>query len=149
MAGDVYRPRVVVSKLGPGRHDRGARIVARLLRSTGVEVIYTAPTDASGRIVETALEEDADAIVLLILARRDLELVWWVLGLLRVEAATDVAVAVGGTISAVDAARLERLGVFVFTAARTVEDIGISLRCSAKAAVSGRHSRRPLPAAGP
>jgi methylmalonyl-CoA mutase C-terminal domain/subunit len=59
----VKRPiRVVVAKAGLDGHDRGAKVVARALRDAGMEVIYTGVHQTPEQVVETALQEDADAI---------------------------------------------------------------------------------------
>src|SRR6185369_4509578 len=62
------RTRVVVAKPGLDGHDRGAKIVARALRDAGVEVIYTGLHQTPEQIVETAIQEDADAIGLSVLS---------------------------------------------------------------------------------
>src|SRR5215217_1843510 len=80
--------RVVVAKPGLDGHDRGAKIIARALRDAGMEVIYTGLHQTPEQIVETVLQEDADA----------------------------VGVILGGTIPAQDIEELKELGVAeVFT----------------------------------
>jgi methylmalonyl-CoA mutase C-terminal domain/subunit len=54
--------RVVVAKPGLDGHDRGAKIIARALRDAGMEVIYTGLHQTPEQIVETVLQEDADAV---------------------------------------------------------------------------------------
>jgi methylmalonyl-CoA mutase cobalamin-binding subunit len=54
--------RVIVAKPGLDGHDRGAKIVARALRDAGFEVIYTGLHQTPEQIVETAIQEDADAV---------------------------------------------------------------------------------------
>ena len=60
--------RVVVAKPGLDGHDRGAKVVARALRDAGMEVIYTGLHQTPEQIVETAIQEDADAIGLSVLS---------------------------------------------------------------------------------
>ena len=60
--------RVVVAKPGLDGHDRGAKVVARALRDAGMEVIYTGLHQTPEQVVETAIQEDADAIGLSILS---------------------------------------------------------------------------------
>jgi methylmalonyl-CoA mutase, C-terminal domain len=108
MAGKI---RVVVAKPGLDGHDRGAKIIARTLRDAGMEVIYTGLHQTPEQIVETALQEDADAIGLSILSGAHMTLVPRVLDLLREQDAGDILVVVGGTIPADDIPELERLGV--------------------------------------
>ncbi|HXH98605.1 MAG TPA: cobalamin B12-binding domain-containing protein [Gaiellaceae bacterium] len=103
--------RVVVAKPGLDGHDRGAKIIARALRDAGMEVIYTGLHQTPEQIVETAIQEDADAVGISILSGAHMTLVPRVLDLLRENGAEDVVVLVGGTIPDEDAAELRRLGV--------------------------------------
>src|SRR6266542_3492886 len=69
------RIRVVVAKPGLDGHDRGAKVVARALRDAGMEVIYTGLHQTPEQIVETALQEDADAVGISILSGAHMTLV--------------------------------------------------------------------------
>ena len=114
--------RVVVAKPGLDGHDRGAKIIARALRDAGMEVIYTGLHQTPEQIVETVIQEDADAVGLSILSGAHMTLVPRILELLREQGVDDVVVTVGGTIPADDAAELERLGVAaVFTPGATAQ----------------------------
>src|SRR5690242_21161382 len=90
--------RVVVAKPGLDGHDRGAKIIARALRDAGMEVIYTGLHQTPEQIVETVLQEDADAVGLSILSGAHMTLVPRVVELLNEQDAGDVVVTVGGTI---------------------------------------------------
>jgi methylmalonyl-CoA mutase C-terminal domain/subunit len=105
------RIRVVVAKPGLDGHDRGAKIIARTLRDAGMEVIYTGLHQTPEQIVETAIQEDADAVGISILSGAHMTLVPKILTLLTEQGAEDVLVVVGGTIPADDIAELKRLGV--------------------------------------
>src|SRR6186713_83736 len=108
--------RVVVAKPGLDGHDRGAKIIARALRDAGMEVIYTGLHQTPEQIVETVLQEDADAVGLSILSGAHMTLVPKVIELLKAQDAGDVVVTVGGTIPAQDIPELKELGVAeVFT----------------------------------
>jgi methylmalonyl-CoA mutase C-terminal domain/subunit len=108
--------RVVVAKPGLDGHDRGAKIIARALRDAGMEVIYTGLHQTPEQIVETVLQEDADAVGLSILSGAHMTLVPKVIELLAEQDASDVVVTVGGTIPAQDIEELKELGVAeVFT----------------------------------
>jgi methylmalonyl-CoA mutase C-terminal domain/subunit len=108
--------RVVVAKPGLDGHDRGAKIIARALRDAGMEVIYTGLHQTPEQIVETVLQEDADAVGLSILSGAHMTLVPKVIELLKEQDASDVVVTVGGTIPAQDIEELKELGVAeVFT----------------------------------
>jgi methylmalonyl-CoA mutase C-terminal domain/subunit len=120
----VRRLRVVVAKPGLDGHDRGAKIIARALRDAGMEVIYTGLHQTPEQIVETVIQEDADAIGLSILSGAHMTLVPRILTLLRAQGADDVIVTVGGTIPGQDICELKRLGVAaVFTPGATLRDI--------------------------
>jgi methylmalonyl-CoA mutase cobalamin-binding domain/chain len=128
--------RVVVAKPGLDGHDRGAKIIARALRDAGMEVIYTGLHQTPEQIVETALQEDADAVGLSILSGAHMTLVPRVVELLREQQAGDIVVVVGGTIPAQDIPELKELGVAeVFTPGAPTQAIIDFLR---DAAGSGR-----------
>jgi len=116
--------RVVVAKPGLDGHDRGAKIIARALRDAGMEVIYTGLHQTPEQIVETVLQEDADAVGLSILSGAHMTLVPRVVELLREQEAGDVLVTVGGTIPAQDIPELKELGVAaVFTPGAPTSEI--------------------------
>ncbi len=105
------RIRVVVAKPGLDGHDRGAKIIARALRDAGMEVIYTGLHQTPEQIVETALQEDADAVGISILSGAHMTLVPRILDLLKENGADDVLVVVGGTIPTDDITELKAQGV--------------------------------------
>ena len=116
--------RVVVAKVGLDGHDRGAKIIARALRDAGMEVIYTGLHQTPEQIVETVIQEDADAVGLSILSGAHMTLVPRVVELLKEQGAEDVLVTVGGTIPADDIPELKDLGVSaVFTPGAPTQDI--------------------------
>ena len=106
-----HRVRVVVAKPGLDGHDRGAKVIARALRDAGMEVIYTGLHQTPEQIVETVIQEDADAVGLSILSGAHMTLVPKVVELLRANGVEDVVVTVGGTIPAEDIEELKALGV--------------------------------------
>jgi methylmalonyl-CoA mutase C-terminal domain/subunit len=103
--------RVVIAKPGLDGHDRGAKIIARALRDAGMEVIYTGLHQTPEQIVETAIQEDADAVGVSILSGAHMTLVPRIVEGLRKAGADDVLVVVGGTIPQDDAEELKSLGV--------------------------------------
>ncbi len=103
--------RVVVAKVGLDGHDRGAKIIARALRDAGMEVIYTGLHQTPEQVVETAIQEDADAIGISILSGAHMTLVPRILELLEENDAEDVLVFVGGTIPKHDIDKLKEKGV--------------------------------------
>src|SRR6478672_61837 len=120
------RIRVVVAKPGLDGHDRGAKIIARTLRDAGMEVIYTGLHQTPEQIVETAIQEDADAVGISILSGAHMTLVPRILEGLRENGAEDVLVVLGGTIPAEE---LQRQGVAaVFTPGAPTAEIVEFLR---------------------
>jgi methylmalonyl-CoA mutase, C-terminal domain len=116
--------RVVVAKPGLDGHDRGAKIIARALRDAGMEVIYTGLHQTPEQIVETVIQEDADAVGLSILSGAHMTLVPRIVELLRAQGIDDVLLTVGGTIPADDIPELKSLGVSeVFTPGSGTDDI--------------------------
>jgi methylmalonyl-CoA mutase C-terminal domain/subunit len=108
--------RVVIAKPGLDGHDRGAKIIARALRDAGMEVIYTGLHQTPEQIVETAIQEDADAVGISILSGAHMTLVPKILEGLKENGAEDVVIVVGGTIPREDSEELKRQGVAeVFT----------------------------------
>ena len=115
--------RVVVAKPGLDGHDRGAKIIARALRDAGMEVIYTGLHQTPEQIVETVIQEDADAVGLSILSGAHMTLVPRVMELLREQGADDVIVTLGGTIPSDDVKELKQLGVAeVFTPGASTQE---------------------------
>jgi methylmalonyl-CoA mutase, C-terminal domain len=116
--------RVVVAKPGLDGHDRGAKIIARALRDAGMEVIYTGLHQTPEQIVETVIQEDADAVGLSILSGAHMTLVPKIAALLKQEGVEDVVLVVGGTIPADDIPELKDLGVSeIFTPGAPVQEI--------------------------
>ena len=116
--------RVVVAKPGLDGHDRGAKVVARALRDAGVEVIYTGLHQTPEQIVETAIQEDADAVGLSVLSGAHMTLFKRTLELLKERDATDIVVFGGGIIPEADMPELAQMGVAkVFTPGATTGEI--------------------------
>jgi methylmalonyl-CoA mutase C-terminal domain/subunit len=118
------RLRILIAKPGLDGHDRGAKIIARLLRDAGYEVIYTGLHQTPEMIVEAAIQEDVDAIGLSILSGAHMTLFPDVLELLRQRGVGDIPVFGGGIIPNEDAAALKAMGVKeIFTPGTSGEDI--------------------------
>src|SRR5215468_835942 len=118
------RIRVVVAKPGLDGHDRGAKVVARALRDAGMEVVYTGLHQTPEQIVETAIQEDADAVGLSVLSGAHMTLFRRVLELLAERDASDIVVFGGGIIPDADIPELEQLGVAkIFTPGATTQAI--------------------------
>jgi methylmalonyl-CoA mutase, C-terminal domain len=118
------RIRVVVAKPGLDGHDRGAKVVARALRDAGMEVVYTGLHQTPEQIVETAIQEDANAIGLSVLSGAHMTLFRRVMELLAERDAADIVVFGGGIIPEDDIAELRTLGVAqIFTPGATTASI--------------------------
>src|SRR6476619_266055 len=116
--------RVVVAKPGLDGHDRGAKVVARALRDAGHEVIYTGLHQTPEQIVETAIQEDADAIGLSVLSGAHMTLFRKLIALLKERDASDIVVFGGGIVPEEDVAPLEEIGVAkIFTRGATTTEI--------------------------
>jgi methylmalonyl-CoA mutase C-terminal domain/subunit len=134
------RIRVVVAKPGLDGHDRGAKVVARALRDAGMEVIYTGLHQTPEQIVETALQEDADAIGLSVLSGAHMTLFRRVVELLTERDARDIVVFGGGIIPDEDIPELEKLGVAkIFTPGATTTSIVDWVRAHVPAPTPAAH----------
>ena len=107
----LRRYRVIVAKPGLDGHDRGAKIIARALRDAGFEVIYTGLFQSPDMIVETVIQEDADAIGLSVLSGAHRTLFPLVIDKLRDRGIDDVVVFGGGIIPEADITILKGQGV--------------------------------------
>ena len=118
------RIRVVIAKPGLDGHDRGAKIVARALRDAGMEVVYTGLHQTPEQIVETVVQEDADAVGLSVLSGAHMTLFARLTELLRERGVDDVVVFGGGIIPDEDMPELGKLGVArIFTPGATTTEI--------------------------
>jgi methylmalonyl-CoA mutase C-terminal domain/subunit len=118
------RIRVVIAKPGLDGHDRGAKIVARALRDAGMEVVYTGLHQTPEQIVETVVQEDADAVGLSVLSGAHMTLFARLAELMSERGIDDVVVFGGGIIPDEDIPELERAGVArIFTPGATTTEI--------------------------
>lgn len=116
--------RVVVAKAGLDGHDRGVKVIARVLRDAGFEVIYTGLFSTPDQIAEVVLQEDADAVGLSVLSGAHEPLFAQLVSGLQTRGLHDVVVFGGGIIPDDDVQRLKGLGVAgVFTPGSSMDDI--------------------------
>jgi methylmalonyl-CoA mutase, C-terminal domain len=122
----MKRPyRVVVAKPGLDGHDRGAKVIARALRDSGFEVVYTGLHQTPEQVVQAVVQEDADAVGLSLLSGAHLTLVPRVIEELAKVGRQDVLVMVGGIIPEADIPTLRSQGVAkVFTPGAPLPSIG-------------------------
>jgi len=122
------KPRILIGKPGLDGHDRGAKVIARALRDSGIEVIYTGLRQTPEMIVNAALQEDVDGIGLSILSGAHMTLLPRIMTLLQENEMDDIPVFVGGIIPEEDAEALKRLGIVaVFGPGSSLEEISRSV----------------------
>lgn len=123
--------RVLVAKLGLDGHDRGAKVVVRVLRDAGMEVIYTGLRRSADQVVAIAIDEDVDVIGLSVLSGAHVALVGQIQAHLAEQDVT-IPVVVGGTISPSDEVVLRELGVAdVFPVRSSLDELPERVRAAA------------------
>jgi methylmalonyl-CoA mutase C-terminal domain/subunit len=124
MAGE----RILVAKVGLDGHDRGVKIVARILRDAGYEVIYTGLFQTPETVAAAAVDEDVDAIGLSMLSGAHMTLAPLVVAKLR-ERGVDIPVIVGGIVPTNDVEELLAAGVAkVLTPGASAEQVVAAVR---------------------
>jgi len=108
---DTRPIRVLVAKPGLDGHDRGAKVIARALRDAGMEVIYTGIRQTPEMIVEAAIQEDVDAILMSILSGAHMALFPKVMELLKKDDVDDILVAAGGILPDEDVPAIKEMGI--------------------------------------
>jgi len=103
--------RVLVAKPGLDGHDRGAKVIARALRDAGMEVVYTGIRQTPDMIVEAAIQEDVDAILMSILSGAHMAIFPKVMELLKQNDVEDVLVAAGGILPDEDIPAITAMGI--------------------------------------
>jgi methylmalonyl-CoA mutase C-terminal domain/subunit len=135
--------RILMSKVGLDGHDVGAKLVAKALRDSGMEVVYAGLRRTPEEVVQIAIQEDVDAIGISILSGAHMTFFPLILNLLKEENSSDIMLFGGGVIPVSDIRELKRLGVSgLFTAGTSTsqivefvfQEIGKrrSISCSAK-----------------
>jgi methylmalonyl-CoA mutase C-terminal domain/subunit len=117
-------PRILIAKIGLDGHDRGAKVVAQILRDSGFEVIYTGLHQTASQIVTTAVQEDVDAIGVSILSGAHRDHFKRLMDEIRKNEMTEVLVFGGGVIPQSDFEHLYSLGVArIFASGSALSDI--------------------------
>lgn len=111
MAAPERKIRVLVAKVGLDGHDRGAKVIACVLRDAGMEVIYTGLHQSPEQVVEAALQEDVEALGLSILSGAHMTLFPRVWKLMKEKGLGGVLLTGGGIIPPEDDAALKKLGI--------------------------------------
>jgi methylmalonyl-CoA mutase, C-terminal domain len=103
--------RVLVSKLGLDGHDRGALVICRALRDSGMEVIYSGLFCTPDQVAKIAIDEDVDVVAMSLLNGAHLTLFPKVATLLKEHGVNDILLIGGGVIPGTDKKELEEKGV--------------------------------------
>lgn len=112
----MRRLKVVMAKAGLDGHDRGVKIISRVLRDAGFEVIYTGLRQNVEQIAATAIDEGADFIGLSILSGAHMVISKKIIKILKEKGADDIPIFIGGIIPDSDIPELKRIGIkAVFT----------------------------------
>jgi methylmalonyl-CoA mutase, C-terminal domain len=127
--------RVLVAKPGLDGHDRGAKIIARALRDSGMEVIYTGLRQTPEQIVNAALQEDVDAIGLSILSGAHMHLFPRIIDLVKEKKLNDVLIFAGGIIPDRDTPKLKEIGIAeIFPPGSSLQEIVEFVKARVRAA---------------
>lgn len=128
--------RILVAKVGLDGHDRGVKVVARILRDAGYEVIYTGLFQTPEKVAAAAIDEDVDAIGLSMLSGAHMTLAPRVVEQVRARG-VDIPVVVGGIIPEPDAPKLLELGVAaVLTPGAPADEVVATMRRAIEASRS-------------
>ncbi len=127
MAGE----RILIAKVGLDGHDRGIKVVARMLRDAGYEVIYTGLFQTPQTVAAAAIDEDVDAIGLSMLSGAHMTLAPLVVEELR-QRSSAIPVILGGIVPNHDLAALREVGITTVltpgaTAAQIVSEVRAAL----------------------
>ena len=102
--------RILIAKVGLDGHDRGIKVVARILRDAGYEVIYTGLFQTPATVAAAAVDEDVDAIGLSMLSGAHMTLAPLVVSEIK-SRGVDIPVIVGGIVPEPDIAKLKAAGI--------------------------------------
>ncbi len=121
--------RILIGKVGLDGHDRGVKLIARALRDAGMEVIYTGLHQTPEQVVNTAIQEDVQAIGLSLHSGAHNYLLPRVLALLKEQGAEDIVLFGGGVIPDEDVPTLTAAGVrMLFRPGTPMQDVVEFLR---------------------
>ena len=136
--------RVLIAKPGLDGHDRGAKVVARALRDSGMEVIYTGIRQTPEMIAEAALQEDVDVIGLSILSGAHMDLFPRIVEQLKQKSVNDVLLVCGGIIPEDDVPVLKQMGFAgIFGPGASTQDLAKFIRDQVVARRGAETPRRP------
>lgn len=103
--------KVIISKVGLDGHDRGAKVVASLLKEAGMEVVYLGMYQTPSGIIKAAIDEDADVIGVSYLSGEHLVFTPQIVEEMKRNALDDVLFVVGGSFPPEDIPVMKEMGV--------------------------------------
>lgn len=128
-AGERYKARILLSKIGLDAHDRGLKFVARGLLQAGMEVIYLGNFNVPEAIVRAAIDEAVDAIGLSVLSGEYMFYLPELMNLMRENGVGDIPVVIGGLVPPEDDPSLKQLGIKrIFRPGATMDEIKAGFR---------------------
>jgi methylmalonyl-CoA mutase C-terminal domain/subunit len=131
--------RGLLAKVGLDGHDRGLRVVARILRDGGCEVVFAGLRQTPEMIASTVAQEDVDVVGVSMHNGAHLTLAPAVVGALR-EAGLETPVVVGGIVPPVDVPVLMSEGVAaVLGPGASNDEVVGAVRAAAGRAGAGAH----------
>ncbi len=124
MAGE----RILIAKVGLDGHDRGIKVVARILRDAGYEVIYTGLFQTPQTVAAASVDEDVDAIGLSMLSGAHMTLAPLVVEEVR-KLGSEIPVILGGIVPDHDLEALAAAGIAaVLTPGATAVEIATEVQ---------------------
>ena len=130
-AADRSPLRVILAKLGLDGHDRGLKVVARILRDAGMEVVYLGLRQTTDTVVAAVEQEDADVVGISMHNAGHLALAPRIVGALA-DAGLEVPVVIGGIVPDDDRLVLADAGVAgVLGPGASAEEVATCVRAAA------------------
>ena len=131
--------RILIGKVGLDGHDRGVKVVARILRDAGFEVIYTGLFQSPATMAAAAVDEDVDLVGLSMLSGAHMTLAPAVVEAMRARGCR-APVVVGGIIPEPHIQRLKDAGVAaVLTPGAPADQVVSVIRGVLDAAATAQH----------
>ncbi len=128
-----HRPRVLLGKMGLDGHDRGVKLIARIMRDSGIHVVYSGLWQTPRSLAIGARDEDVDCIACSMMSNSHLVLVPRLLAEVKAVGRPDIAVNVGGIIPQADVQALLDAGVArIYHTGTGMEEIVDSVRACVK-----------------
>ncbi len=122
------KKRILIAKVGLDGHDRGAKVLASLLRQEGYEVIYLGMYNTPEGVVKAAIQEDVDMIGVSFLSGEHMMLTPELMNQLKQQKAQSIPVIIGGIFPPRDVEKIEKMGITKVFRGSMVNDVSTYLR---------------------